>query len=82
MKTLTNTNDRTRFGLPRLAWGWLARRPAAYDQLYRERAALAVLDHHILRDIGVARGDLDAALSRPDEHLRLILLRGGNQFQR
>lgn len=58
----------------------LFRRLLALDALQRERRGMASLDPRMLRDIGVTRADVEATLSRPDEHLRLILLRGQRQF--
>lgn len=72
--------DRVGFTAPRLRWRTLLRRLLAMDALFRERTDLAALDDHILRDIGATRADVEAALRRPDEHLRLILLRGGDEF--
>jgi len=65
-----------RLGLRRIV-AWLA----ALDTRHRERAYLAAMDAHMLRDIGLTRADVSDALRRRDEHLRLILLRGGDQFQ-
>lgn len=65
---------------PTPLWKRVVARLLALDLLARERDYMQRLDEHILRDIGVARGDLEAALSRPEEHLRSILLRGGDKL--
>lgn len=78
MTFLTNTHRPTRFGWPRLAWRRALGALVALDRLHRERADLAALDDRALRDIGVTRHDVEAALGRPEEHLRLILLRCGH----
>ncbi|MBP7003416.1 hypothetical protein [Amaricoccus sp.] len=64
---------------PTLSWAALAAalpgralaRILAFDARWREREAVRLLDDHLLRDMGVTRADLDAALSRP-EGLRLL----------
>ncbi len=61
---------------PRLGWRGVMNRLVAVDALYRERAQLAEMDDRTLRDIGVARPEIEAALARPEHHLALILARG------
>lgn len=81
MSTLTKSLGHTGFRTPRLSWRRLARRLLALDALSRERADLAALNDRMLRDIGVSRSEVTEALRRRDDHLRLILLRGGDQIQ-
>lgn len=57
----------------------LLRKALALDLLARERSYMARLDERTLRDIGLTRADVDGALSRPETHLRSILLRGGDE---
>lgn len=72
--------------LPAFPWPSLAAfapqralaRLAAYDALWRERVTMRSLDDHILRDIGVSRADIDAALSRPEG---VALLRRVDEFE-
>ena len=80
MSALTSVLDRAGFTGPRLGWRGVLRWLAALDALHRERADLAAFDEATLRDIGVTRADVADALRRPDEHLRLILLRGGHEL--
>lgn len=77
MLTLIQTQSERSSYAPRLVPGWRdgLRRLLAIDALFRERRMMASLDPRLLRDIGVARADIDAALRRPHEHLRSILLR-------
>ena len=84
MSTLTQTFGRTDFDAPRPLWrARAATACSTLDALYRERPATwRRSTTHILRDIGVTRGDVDSTLSRPEEHLRLVLLRGDDQRQR
>lgn len=67
-------------GLPAFAPARLARRVAAWvatrDSVWRERAAMRGLSDHTLRDIGIARAELDAMLRDPAGHLRLVRDRG------
>jgi len=86
MTTITDAfgparSGRTGFGWPRLFLRRLLDLAVALDRRSRERAQLAALDEHMLRDIGVSRADVEAALGRPEDHLRLILLRGGHELQ-
>ena len=80
MSTLNTVLSRADFGVPRLSWRGMLRWLAALDALHRERADLAAMDEATLRDIGVTRAEVGLALARPEEHLRLILLRGGHQI--
>ncbi len=73
---------RTVVATPRLNGRGLIRRLLALDVLFRERTALEEMDARMLRDIGLGAGDVAETLSRPDAHLRSILLRGGDQLQR
>ena len=57
----------------------LLRKALALDLLARERNYLDRLDERTLRDIGLTRADVDGALARPEQHLRSILLRGGDE---
>lgn len=57
----------------------LLRKALALDLLARERNYLDRLDERTLRDIGLSRADVDGALARPEQHLRSILLRGGDE---
>jgi uncharacterized protein YjiS (DUF1127 family) len=57
----------------------LLRKALALDLLARERDYMDRLDERTLRDIGLTRADVDGALSRPEAHLRSILLRGGDE---
>ncbi len=75
-----NTLHQAGFGVPRLGWRRVLRWLAALDALHRERADLAAFDEATLRDIGVTRAEVADALRRPDEHLALILLRGGHKL--
>lgn len=68
------------FGVPRFGWRRVLRWLAALDTLHRERADLAAFDEATLRDIGVTRAEVAGALRRSDEHLALILLRGGHKL--
>jgi uncharacterized protein YjiS (DUF1127 family) len=81
MTTLTHTHSLPRFGWPRLTWRKVLDRLVALDALHRERANLRRVDENTLRDIGVTRADLEATLSQPAEHMRLILQREGDEFQ-
>ncbi len=81
MSALTTTAHHSDSSWPRLTWRGILRKLVVVDTLYRERADLAAMDARTLRDIGVTRADIGEALRRRDEHLRLILLRGGDQFQ-
>ncbi|MBP7241104.1 DUF1127 domain-containing protein [Amaricoccus sp.] len=76
----------TRRMLPTFSWPGLAAflpgstlaRVVEFDRRWREREAVRLLDDHLLRDIGVTRGDLEAALSRPEE---ARLLRRENEIE-
>lgn len=57
-------------------WKRAFSRLLALNLLARERTYMERLDDHLLRDMGLSRADIDAALSRPEDHLRSILLRG------
>lgn len=57
-------------------WKRALSRLMALNLLARERTYMERLDDHLLRDMGLSRADIDAALSRPEDHLRSILLRG------
>lgn len=57
----------------------LLRKALALDLLARERTYLDRLDERTLRDIGLTRADVEGALARPEQHLRSILLRGGDE---
>jgi uncharacterized protein YjiS (DUF1127 family) len=50
---------------PRLSARGVFDRFAALDSYFRERDALRSLDDHMLRDIGLSRGDVAAELRRP-----------------
>ncbi len=76
MATLTQTLGHIEFDAPRSWWRRALDRLLALDLLHRERHDMAALDDRILRDIGVSRADVETALSRPEQHLRLILSRG------
>jgi uncharacterized protein YjiS (DUF1127 family) len=78
--TLTKTHGPALATRPGLGWRGALRRLVALDALVRERADMQALDDRALADVGVRRADLDAALGRPREHYRLILLRGGDQL--
>lgn len=80
MTALNFVLARAGLGVPRLSGRILRRWLLALDALHRERVDLTALDDAALRDIGVTRAEVAGALSRPDEHLRLILLRGGDQL--
>lgn len=80
MSALNSVLARAGFGVPRLSWQGALRWLLALDKLHRERVDLAALDDSALGDIGVTRADVSDALRRPDEHLRLILLRGGHKL--
>lgn len=81
MTTFTPTLGRTDFDTPRPLWVRVLNFLQSRDALYRERHRLAELDDHILRDIGLNRGDVASALRRPEEHLESILLRSDDQLQ-
>ena len=81
MSTFTPTLGRTDFDAPRPLWVRVLNHLRARDALYRERLQLAELGDHILRDIGLHRGDIAAALAQPDAHLESILLRCDNELQ-
>ena len=53
-----------RLARPRLAVRGLFAALADLDRRYRARVQLAQLDDHILRDIGIGRGEIDAELRR------------------
>jgi uncharacterized protein YjiS (DUF1127 family) len=57
----------------------LLRKALARDLLARERDYMERLDERTLRDIGLTRADIEGALSRPEQHMRSILLRGGDE---
>ena len=53
-----------RLARPRLAVRGLFAALADLDARHRARVQLAQLDDHILRDIGIGRGEIDAELRR------------------
>lgn len=57
-------------------WKRAFSRLLALNLLARERTYMERLDDHLLRDMGLSRADIEGALSRPEDHLRSILLRG------
>lgn len=59
-------------------WKRVVSRLMALNLLVRERTYMERLDEHLLRDMGLSRADIDGALSRPEDHLRSILLRGSH----
>lgn len=56
----------SRAGLAAFLPGAALARIVEFDRRSREREAVRLLDDHLLRDIGVTRGDLEAALGRPE----------------
>jgi uncharacterized protein YjiS (DUF1127 family) len=82
MATQTTILARVVLAGPRPSWRGLLGRLVALDALFRERCALQEMDARMLRDIGLSRREVAETLSRPDAHLRSILLRGGDQLQR
>lgn len=54
-----------RIARPRLTVRGVLARLVRYDALYRSRMALAAIDDHTLRDIGLTRADIAAELRRP-----------------
>ena len=78
MTTLPNIFRHARLDRPRLSLRRAVSRLVALNTLWRERVDMSALDDRMLRDIGVTRAEVDAALRRSTEHLRLILLRGGH----
>lgn len=81
MSTFTLTLGRTDFDAPRPLWVRVLTYVRARDALYRERLQLAELGDHILRDIGLNRGDIAAALAQPEAHLESILLRSEDELE-
>ena len=75
---ISGQTDRPRISLAS-ALRRLLRKALALDLLARERDYLDRLDERTLRDIGLTRADVEGALSRPETHLRSILLRGGDE---